>query len=461
MAKSSKFQSGYTQLGKTGQNLGFVLFLSLMGSYISSIFLSSYFQLNLTESLIFNVSDGWCNPQNQGIGLHCFGDFYAGMQADYENPWRDSITAYPPFSLIFFKLLQSIYLMTGYSNIILYLYLTALSLALAFPVLHLFFTKRVKSKKLCISMLFVVFSLAPSLMVIDRGNNIGFAVPFIYLAYISLIHSKDSSFLFFTAFLCLWKPQLGILAFSFILAGKYRWFFRWILFTGLGYLMAFSFFGLDNIFTNFRYFCKNLIGYQGYVSIPGYFPSNWSFVNFVSIMIDLPEVIFSVPSVSFSQAPKLIAESLSIISGAFLVVSLLVLFFRRKEFSSIEVFALLSMISFLTPSVTFSYYLSLLLPLVILVAYGFFIKTRNIEFVSMDERFAIQNFLISLFSSKKLTILFTMLIPTCFVSWPVTWHFLGVEETNPISKIGINWTFGLVFINLWFLSLLFRPKRLT
>lgn len=445
-------------LQKVRRQLVFILFLCLTSSYIFNIYLSSYFQVNLTESLIFNVDDGWCDPQNQGIGLHCFGDFYAFMQFNFENPWKDTITPYPPVSLIFFKALKSLYVLTQSSNLVLVLYLIALVFALVFPILHLYYSKRVSSKQVCLIMVLVLFSLAPTLMVIDRGNNIGFAVPFIYLAYIFLIQGKDFSFLMMIVVISLWKPQLSILALLFIFSGKYKWFLRWLVMTFFGYIVSFCFFGIDNLFSNVTNFIKNLIGYQGYVSVPGYFPSNWSFVNFISTVRELPRLISSLPAIDFDQVSKLPANSISIISGLFLIGSLFTIFLRRSIFSDLELLVLLSMISFLTPSVTFSYYLSVMLPLVIVITYGFIAQSTGSPNSLFKEQEKINIFLTTLFTIKRLRYLLIGVVSTCFVSWPFIWQFLGVEQSNPISNIGIMWTFGLIFINTFFLALLFRRK---
>jgi hypothetical protein len=448
------------QISRIGQQLLFALFVALTSSYIFSFFISSYFQINLTESLIFKVNDGWCELPNQGVGLHCFGDFYASMQSSFESPWKDSVTAYPPLSVIIFQFFQSLYLLSGSSNTALFLYLSLLIFSMAFPVLHLFFTKRIKSKKLCLILLLTLFSLAPTIMVIDRGNNIGFALPLIYMTYMYVLRGKDMSILITTTILCLWKPQLGIFALYFIFYGKYFWFIRWIVLTLLGYLFSFSFFGITNIFDNFRFFLKNLFGYQTYVSLPSYFPSNWSFTNFVLTIIDLPRLIHSSSTLNTGIVSKLTGNTISLISGVFLVISLSMIFYHRRKSSKLEILTLLSMLSFLTPSVSFSYYLSVLLPSMIFIAYGFILHSKIDVNTFGVEKIEIRNYLDALFRSKKSIYIFIGAMVTCFVSWPFTWMMTGEDPSIPASKIGIVWTLGLIIMNIWYLSLLFRRKQI-
>jgi len=447
------------QMSRIGQQLLFVLFVALTSSYIFSFLISSYFQISLTESLIFNVNDGWCEIPNQGVGIHCFGDFYASMQSSFASPWKDSVTAYPPMPLIFFEILQTIYLSSGSSNAVLFLYLGFLIFSLAFPILHLFLTKRVKSKKIFFILLLVFCSLAPTLMVIDRGNNIGFAIPLIYMTYIYALQGKKMSLLITITVLSLWKPQLGIFALYFVFHGKYIWFIRWMVLTFFCYIYTFSFFGFGNISDNFRHFLRNLFGYQSYVSLPSYFPSNWSFANFVSTILDLPRLIQSGSTLNMSAVPKLSSSSISLISGIFLIASLSTMFFNRRKLGKLEMLTLLSMLSFLTPAVSFAYYLSVLLPSIVIIVYGFIVHLKNDVNTPSEEKEEIQNYLQVLFRSREAKHIFMGVIVTCFVSWPLTWMMIGEDPSVPAHKIGIVWTLGLIILNIWYLSLLFRRKQ--
>ena len=457
MTEKNKNSVESLRLGNTGQQLAAVFVFCLFSSYILNIYMSSYFGIKLTESLIFNVDDGWCNLETQGVGIHCFGDFFAFMQFDFANPWTHSVTAYPPASLLFFKALKALYLITASSNLVLYLYLAVLIAALSFPIFHLYYTKRVKSKKVCLLLLLAIFSLSPALMVIDRGNNIGFSIPLIYLALMNAIRGRDKHFLILTSILCLWKPQLGILAVFFIFSGKYKLFAQWAILTTLSYVIAFSAFGFTNTFQNIQNFIKNLIGYQGYVILPGYFPSNFSFANFIAVVINIPRHLFHNSNLNLES--KLSINSISMLSAFFLLFSLCLIFYRRRIFSKLEILTLLTILSFLTPAVTFSYYLSVLLPLVTIIAYGFITESEFKSKNRSDEQIEIQNFLINLFASKKSKYIFFSVVSTCFVSWPFTWQFLGVDQGNPASKIGIVWTIGLILMNIWYFSILFRAKK--
>jgi hypothetical protein len=100
-----------------------------------------------------------------------------------------------------------------------------------------------------------------------------------------------------------------------------------------------------------------------------------------------------------------------------------------------------------------------MLPFLIIITYGFISQTKLDRNNINEEQVEIQKFLATIFGSKKSIIFFIVLISTSLVSWPITWQLLGVDQTNPISKIGIMWTPGLLILNSWFLSILFRRKK--
>ena len=125
-------------------------------SQLLSFFLSSYFQIRLTETLIFKADDGWCNTKSQGIGNHCFGDFSSFMTSKMDDPWSNSNTAYPPFSIIFFSLFKFIYLLSNESNLALFSYLFLLQISCILPV---FYFVRCGISKLQATVLSVFFLL--------------------------------------------------------------------------------------------------------------------------------------------------------------------------------------------------------------------------------------------------------------------------------------------------------------
>lgn len=444
-----------TEIGRT---LGTVLALGLLLSYTLNSFISSYFKTNLTEALIFKVEDGWCDTATQGIGFHCFGDFYSTMQFPLASPWTESVTAYPPFSLVIIKLIKTMYIASNASNLVLLFFLTALVLALVFPVIHLYATKRVKSLRACILMAIGLLTLAPAMMVLDRGNNLGFAVPFIYLCYVSASNGQTKSFMVISVFLCLWKPQLGVISLYLLFIGRYGWFLRWLLITTSGYLVSFSVFGVGSLLENVRLFLKNLIAYQGYVALPSYSPSNWSFSNFILTALDVPRIFGDISNLGLVNSSSIPEEIINVVPVLFLISTLSVIYWKRSHLHNLTVLTLLCLLAILTPSVSFSYYLALLIPLVVVIFYGIIAANEIGESQLDNEQLLVNTFILDILGTRKQLLVFSAVLLTCFVSWPFTWGMLGVSESNPTNTIGIFWTVGLVLLVVWFFTILLRRK---
>jgi hypothetical protein len=459
MSRNRQDKNHREQITEIGRNLGTVLAFGLLLSYTLNSFISSYFKTNLTEALIFRVEDGWCDTARQGIGFHCFGDFYSTMQFPLASPWTESITAYPPFPLVVTKLMKSLYIASNTSNLVLLLYLTTLVLALIFPVIHLYATRRVKSLRYCILMVIGLLTLAPAMMVLDRGNNLGFAIPLIYLCYVYASNGQAKSFMIVSAFLCLWKPQLGVISLYLIFIGGYGWFLRWLLATTTGYLISFSFFGVGSVLENLRLFLKNLIAYQGYVALPSYSPSNWSFSNFVMTTLDFPRMFGDISNLGIVKATIIPDEIIKVIPVLFLLSILSVIYWKRSRLHKLTILTLLCLLAILTPSVSFSYYLALLIPLIVVIFYGVVAANQIGDRQFDKEQFLVETFILDIVGNKKQLVMFCAVLLTCFVSWPITWAMLGVPEGNPTSSIGVFWTFGLIMLVVWFFVILLKRKN--
>ncbi len=151
-----------------------------------SIVIHHYLGRNWLESLVFRVSDGWCDDVKDGIGTHCFGDFGLGyFQGDFNRSFpidyvpENFITTNTPLTIVMFQILGWF----GYDTA-LGIYSSLMLLSIAFPLVH-------ASRHLDVvhRTLIVVFGgiLAHgTIATLDRGNHIGLLVTPAYLFILSL-----------------------------------------------------------------------------------------------------------------------------------------------------------------------------------------------------------------------------------------------------------------------------------
>ncbi len=422
-------------------------------SSASSLFLSSYFGYNLTESLIFSVNDGWCNPISDGIGRHCFGDFYSFMNGDIYRPWTEGKTAYSPLAVLYFLPYKFILSNFGIAKLVLFVHLLVLLFCLIFPVLHLNLTGRLKKGTEKTSLTFAMLLSAPSLMAFDRGNNIVLCMPFLYLYFLKTLEKKKSAKVYGIILIAL-RPQFALLVLLPFFRKKWKETGTWILGSISAHLVFFSFFGLTKIQINIESWIQNLTSYQSTISLPMFFPSNWSFSNFFSIFASSVNSFLKGEFLTPNDSFQMNSQILRILPIIFLVAVVLIMYIRRNRITDFEFITLLTILVLLAPGVTFSYYLVLLLIpiLYVYVADSNLLNTRIHE--NLIDHHLNESILTLVRSKTKkvslLTIMFSILIP-----WSAPWFLIGINRELPYAIISMTWTFSTLALFFWFCSILF------
>ena len=245
-----------------------------------------------------------------------------------------------------------------------------------------------------------------------------------------------------------------MISFYYLYKEQIKQFFIWMSFTVLAYVLAFSLFGVGNLFSNMGEWVRNVINYQHYSNIPAIFPSNWSIANFIAL---IGWFFTRVIKTNFTFPHTLV----STISAAFLILSLLTIFLRRSSLSKIQVLILLSLISMLTPGVSFSYYLAVLIPPILIFSYSAINGMSTRSGMDGPADLEIHDGIRQLFLSRNRQLSFLLMALTCLVSWPLTWLLLSPPFTGLRDNIGVMWTPGLGFLILWYFMILFSERERT
>jgi len=443
-------------LDQNSKQFDLVLFAlpAILFSLILGFFLSSYLGFRLSGSLILHADDGWCDTAFQGLGIHCFGDFSSFMNYDVQSPWANSMpTAYPPLSVLFMGLFQGIYSITNGSNLSLQIYLTLLVLSLVSPAY--FFIKSGFSKLMTLTIFSFFILLAPSLMIIDRGNNLGFCVPWIFVGYYFAVQKKYFHFQVIVVVLTLLKPQFGFLSLLLLFRRQNRLFLVFLLNSITGYLTFFLFFGPKEIFSNLYLWIVNVLNYQSYVGLPAVYPSNISFANLFALALTTISKI----DARLEQEIKEIflqSESASLVSLIFMFMILVSLYARRNSLNDIQIITALLISLIMIPAVSFAYYLSVLLPFVYLFIYSIFTQNvyGNIRFENFSDKLFIQ--FQTIFKSKSQRFVFRGLVLTCLINWPIPWSIFGISPVGGRSgDLSMIWIVSPIFLLLFLLTMIF------
>ena len=160
-------------------------------SLVFSVVIGSYRGRFELEVLSFFIEDGWCRSSTEGIGRHCFGDFYFPLHlSSLEAPWSDPRNPYTPFAHVFFSFFRFVASLLGSrASLMLYLCLSALSVVKAVGILNRAYYKSHHIYSLL--MLSAILSV-PVLQLLDRGNSLAFSLPAVAYGLVGITKGKAS-----------------------------------------------------------------------------------------------------------------------------------------------------------------------------------------------------------------------------------------------------------------------------
>ena len=201
----------YTIFALLGPLLGFTA-IGLSVAIGSWWVLVSYFELDVPASLMWVGDDGWCRLPDEGIGVHCFGDFNERVAQnidDFSYPaWPNNLETSPigPFVTYLADLVAT------YSNprTSLLVFAVLYAVALLTPIVVFSYLLRWPERLMVVGLLGV--GTYPFLAVMDRLNSIALAVPLMAGFLYSVFKHRDKLCIVTIVMLASVKPSFAILA---------------------------------------------------------------------------------------------------------------------------------------------------------------------------------------------------------------------------------------------------------
>ena len=424
----------------------FFLLLVLFNSIALAIqvLLPSYLNFKSSEALSARIDDGaWCDPQIQGIGLHCFGDFYYSLQfANEHNPWSGRNNNYPPLATAFYKPFSFIDQHFPNSHISLLIYLLFGFLCVMFPIAHATIFRKI-NWNLSVIICLITLSSAPILMAFDRGNIQIIIFPFIYLFTLAELESNYFKIMLYGMILILFKPQMILLGAIFLAKREIR---KGLLWLGASFILSLSTFLIYpvNGIENLQKFLGMLRNYQQYTNAGSPNPTNVSIANTWSILERLATVAFP----SFFHKDPLGRWDFYPIWISIVIIILIFLnlfFFGAKRIKSVNLFIVLS-VPVLIPNVSFAYYLCIYSPLLLLILIDGLSKSY-VPFQCAENNGAVSKIKgLRFFQSRTDFILFSLFYFITFIPWAIPWKIIPYFNNLPWSSIGVNWFPGQIIL---------------
>lgn len=404
-----------------------------------AILIPSYVRLFASEVFVFRANDGWCNPRTQGIGVHCFGDFYYHLNflgIDYPYASGNAASPYPPVGLFFFKPFEILLKEFPNSHIALTAYFMTLIFAILSPVFYLKKILQLHKSEAAILAFFSI-GLSPILISIDRGNNVAFLMPLFFFFCIFVINSNYLKAGILVILMSLIKPQMLISVIVFAVLRKYRLTAFAILTSFFIHLLGFFALG-GSIKRNLEQFWVTF-SYQQQFWKPGSInPPNISISNFKAVV---ERVIFG-RDFEASYIPTWIV-------GTLLVAILINMHINAYKMSKFRLLTIASLLPTALPNVGGPYYLSPFCSIVvILIAQSFVVEDESrlvetkIELLGQEVR----KFLAE--HHFPFLIIFAVIV---LVPWTVPISLFGIKYISAFTSI--QWILGAPIMAFYLLAL--------
>jgi hypothetical protein len=322
----------------------------------------SYLGVDVFSSRSFFGEDGWCEPLSQGLGVHCWGDYYYPTHLlDKENPFDNSQpNPYSAASLLVFLLFDVLgdFIGGGRAGLLLYL----LTMVGAISGAAWLSTKGQELNNRLVLTSCVTWLAPPVLIALDRGNSAGFLVAGLVWFFYALNSNKTVQQLSAIVFLSLVKPHFAILALVYAVRGKPVSTIKTLAAAALVHGLAFALLRPQAFPLNLIQWIQGLVGYQDYSSVEVPWPPNLSFAQSIYAFA------YGLDSLGLPISDETLS-TIEAAQGAFgpavLVAVVLGLFFLRRILSVSQTAFILLVVITLGSATTFAYYAIIAVPILL------------------------------------------------------------------------------------------------
>lgn len=326
-----------------GTQLVRILSIFFALSFASILMIGSYYDQPITQALSYEVDDLNCEPKTQGLGRHCFSDFQLpNVLLNEPEVWDEM--QYSPTALVPHIIANESSKLIG-DRSALTLYLVLLSTALLIPAVLVSLSARSINDRI-LPLLLMGMGSIPFIFTVDRGNSIGFAVPFLLVFACRLRAKSDWTVVAAIILASSLRPQFVLLVIGLIAFRQYKN----VLLVALGSILInitpFIFIRGDRS-ENISNWLRNISDYRNYSSLSEIYPVKLSLVQAVYNIFDF---------VNFSVGERFVTQHASEISIVTLVVIVcVVLVFQKNTTGPIAVILSLILPTLLISS-SFGYY---------------------------------------------------------------------------------------------------------
>jgi hypothetical protein len=393
---------------------------------LSNWILSSYFKIDVPGTLMYKGDDGWCRPNIEGIGVHCFGDFNERLSPSRYDEW----TVYPnnlettPIGPFITSLANLAATLTSPRLTLILFYILSIAI-LSYP-----FVNASKSWYWPVRLLVVgLFGLAsyPTLVLLDRLNYLVFAVPVLYILFKKMLVGNMESYIIPILILTAIKPQFGILSLIYFFRKKYILFTKVLLMQFLTLFTLIVGAGLGDLRRLYEY-VRVLGGYGAFIwDVTTLNPPNAAFTKILYLFLSETNVVLQS---SINLAGEVTNLVLTLVGGMTMLVLLYFLKLRSSSLADLEISICLIVIGLLGfGNYVATYYLIFTVPVIAI----FLFQSQ----VLLDPKGKLDpgiNMGLNKASGTWITAI--VLSSSCLVIPPLSTGFTTLPYTNVLPTIG-------------------------
>lgn len=421
------------------------LIIIILISHFFSILLwwvhSGYFSKNFLASISSFPEDGWCDPGTQGLGVHCFGDYYyALLMSQTENPWNMEvgINPYPALGMLPIKLFGEIGEYFQNPRIGLYLFLLTIFISLIAPVIW------ATSKFSAVNRILIILLFGPTsfsgLITLDRGNSVGLLPPLILWLYFSLLNKNKNQVIFSLLFLTFIKPHFGILIVILLAIRWFKQFFLVLVSSFIFHFLAFLLWPRD-FPKNILMFINSILNFQTYGDLDK---------NQISIAKGFAflENLFNTDA-EYANLFAVIHQN----QIGFLFLTLIIMFtlINIKDLPIFHIYSYLIIAITLASGTVWEYYTVIFIPLTCIIFYSLTIDRERVKSILINTNSKNLSFTLNIFYIFSLSLAFIR-IPL----FQSNSQNVDVIQTSAVL-IPIFWTFYITLVNL---IILFKRSKI-
>jgi hypothetical protein len=312
----------------------------------------SYLGIETYASRSFPGADEWCTTLSQGLGSHCWGDYYYPLIVVFSqaDPWNSEYPSPgPAASFLPFMITSILGTIIGLGHAGLIIFLGSMTLLIGWSVWV--GTKGMQLELRLILFSTITFFSPPLIATLDRGNSVGFLVPLLVWLYWALQNQSQNHGMWAIVLLTIVKPHFAVLLLLFLIRGQYKTFVKGALLGGTIHTLAFLVVAGERFPVNIYDWLTDLVSYQDYTSVNIGWPQNISFAQSLYSFAGL---------FRGEQSSNLILDYLATYQGligplVFLAVMLTVSILRN-HLSDIQLAVILTSLIVMTSSTSFYYY---------------------------------------------------------------------------------------------------------